>query len=215
MNQNELKAAVGQSAADYIEPLLTKEAVIGVGTGSTANFFIDALAKSRHRFDGAVASSQATADRLNKHGIPVYDLNDVNELLVYVDGADETNPNLELIKGGGGVFDVVQQRRLRVLSDASLVRAGALLEPAQGVREGGGRRHRASVARRPRGARASTARDASMWRHFAACARCSRTRATRRARGATSPRTCTCGCVAAIDARTRAPDARRARRESD
>ena len=104
MNQNELKAAVGQSAADYIEPLLTKEAVIGVGTGSTANFFIDALAKSRYRFDGAVASSQATADRLKKHGIRVYDLNSVNELLVYVDGADEANPSLELIKGGGGAL---------------------------------------------------------------------------------------------------------------
>ena len=104
MNQNKLKAAVGQSAADYIEPLLTKEAVIGVGTGSTANFFIDALAKSRYRFDGAVASSQATADRLKKHGIRVYDLNGVNELLVYVDGADEANPNLELIKGGGGAL---------------------------------------------------------------------------------------------------------------
>ena len=104
MNQNELKAAVGQSAADYIEPLLTEEAVIGVGTGSTADFFIDALAKSRHRFDGAVASSQATADRLKKHGIRVYDLNSVNELLVYVDGADEANPSLELIKGGGGAL---------------------------------------------------------------------------------------------------------------
>ena len=104
MNQNELKAAVGQRAADYIEPLLTKETVIGVGTGSTANFFIDAIATFQHRFDGAVASSQATADRLKKHGIPVYDLNDVNELLVYVDGADEVNPNLELIKGGGGAL---------------------------------------------------------------------------------------------------------------
>jgi ribose 5-phosphate isomerase A len=104
MNQDELKAAVGQRAADYIEPLLTKEAVVGVGTGSTANFFIDALAKCRHRFDGAVASSQATADRLKKHGIRVYDLNDVDELLVYVDGADEANPNLELIKGAGGAL---------------------------------------------------------------------------------------------------------------
>ena len=76
MNQNELKAAVGQSALDYIEPLLSEDAIIGVGTGSTANFFIDALAETNHRFDGAVASSQATADRLLKHGIPVYDLND-------------------------------------------------------------------------------------------------------------------------------------------
>jgi ribose 5-phosphate isomerase A len=104
MNQEELKAAVGRRAAEYIEPLLTKEAVIGVGTGSTANYFIDALAQFSHRFDGAVASSDATAERLRAHKIPVYDLNDVNELLVYVDGADETNPNLELIKGGGGAL---------------------------------------------------------------------------------------------------------------
>jgi ribose 5-phosphate isomerase A len=127
MNQNELKAAVGQSAVDYIEPLLAKEAVIGVGTGSTANFFIDALAKSRHRFDGAVASSQATAARLKKHGIRVYDLNDVDELLVYVDGADEANPNLELIKGAGGaltrekIIASVAKQFICIVDDTKLV----------------------------------------------------------------------------------------------
>jgi ribose 5-phosphate isomerase A len=73
-----------------------------VGTGSTANCFIDSLAKIKHKFDGAVASSNASAERLASHGIPVYELNDVNELLVYVDGADEANSGLELIKGGGG-----------------------------------------------------------------------------------------------------------------
>lgn len=104
MNQDELKAAVGQRAAEYIDPLLTSDAIVGVGTGSTANCFIDSLAGFKHRFDGAVASSEATAERLRGHGIPVYDLNDVNELLVYVDGADECNPRLELIKGGGGAL---------------------------------------------------------------------------------------------------------------
>ena len=104
MNQDELKARVGQHAADYIDRSLTNEAIVGVGTGSTANFFIDALAESKHKFDGAVASSEATADRLKEHGIAVYDLNDVNEMVVYVDGADEANPGLELIKGGGGAL---------------------------------------------------------------------------------------------------------------
>ena len=104
MKQDELKAAVGARAAEVIDPLLTKDAIVGVGTGSTANCFIDSLAASKHKFDGAVASSEVTAERLKSHGIPVYDLNNVNELLVYVDGADETNNQLELIKGGGGAL---------------------------------------------------------------------------------------------------------------
>ncbi len=104
MNQDELKQAVGKRAAEYIEPLLNSKSIVGVGTGSTANCFIDALAASAHKFDGAVASSEATAERLEGHGITVYDLNSVDELLVYVDGADEVNPNLELIKGGGGAL---------------------------------------------------------------------------------------------------------------
>ncbi|MBO6557463.1 MAG: ribose-5-phosphate isomerase RpiA [Pseudomonadales bacterium] len=104
MNQDELKQAVGRKAAEYIEPLLNSRSIVGVGTGSTANCFIDALAKSAHTFDGAVASSEATAERLAGHGIAVYDLNNVDELLVYVDGADEVNPDLELIKGGGGAL---------------------------------------------------------------------------------------------------------------
>ncbi len=104
MNQDELKQAVGRRAAEYIEPLLNSSSIVGVGTGSTANCFIDALALSAHKFEGAVASSEATAERLQGHGITVYDLNSVDELLVYVDGADEVNPNLELIKGGGGAL---------------------------------------------------------------------------------------------------------------
>ncbi len=102
MNQDQLKAQVGQHAVDYIDKLLDPASIIGVGIGSTANCFIDSLAKIKHKFDGAVASSNASAERLASHGIPVYELNDVNELLVYVDGADEANSGLELIKGGGG-----------------------------------------------------------------------------------------------------------------
>lgn len=104
MDQETLKQAVGQRAADYIDPHLDSKSIIGVGTGSTANCFIDALAAIKHKFDGAVASSEASAQRLQKHGIPVYDLNNVSDLRFYVDGADETNARLHLIKGGGGAL---------------------------------------------------------------------------------------------------------------
>ena len=100
MTQDELKQEVARAAIEYVEP----GTIIGVGTGSTANFFIDELAKIKSKIDGAVASSVATADRLKDHGIPVYDLNDVNGLSVYVDGADESNKYLHLIKGGGGAL---------------------------------------------------------------------------------------------------------------
>ncbi len=102
MDQNELKQLVGQYAADYIDKYLTLDSIVGVGTGSTANCFIDSLAKIKHKFDGTVASSVASENRLKSHGIPVYDLNSVKELVVYVDGADESNGQLELIKGAGG-----------------------------------------------------------------------------------------------------------------
>lgn len=104
MTQDELKQAVAKAAMDYIAPKLERSSIIGVGTGSTANFFIDYLAQYVDDFDGAVASSEATADRLKKHGIEVYDLNSVGEMEFYVDGADETNDNLELIKGGGAAL---------------------------------------------------------------------------------------------------------------
>jgi len=104
MTQDELKQAVARAAADYIAPHLDRDSIIGVGTGSTANCFIDCLADLKNEFDGAVASSEATAERLRSHGIPVYDLNAVSELGFYVDGADETNNRLELIKGGGGAL---------------------------------------------------------------------------------------------------------------
>jgi len=104
MNQHQMKQAVASAAVAMIKTELDRESIVGVGTGSTANLFIDELAKVKHLFDGAVASSEATAERLKSHGIPVYDLNSVNQLDFYIDGADEFNPNLELIKGGGGAL---------------------------------------------------------------------------------------------------------------
>src|SRR6056297_3044805 len=104
MTQDELKKAVAKAAIDHIAPRLERESIVGVGTGSTANFFIDLLAEHKNEFDGAVASSEATAERLKSHGIPVYDLNSASELEFYVDGADETNERLELIKGGGAAL---------------------------------------------------------------------------------------------------------------
>lgn len=104
MDQDQLKQQVGARAAEMIEPHLKADSVVGVGTGSTANYFIDALATIKHKFDGAVSSSVASEDRLKSHGIPVYDLNSTKELMYYVDGADETNHKLQLIKGGGGAL---------------------------------------------------------------------------------------------------------------
>ena len=104
MTQDEMKKAVAQAALDRILPHLEEDTILGIGTGSTANLFIDALAGHKTRFDGAVASSQASADRLKAHGIPVYDLNSVSNLPFYIDGADEFDPHLNLIKGGGAAL---------------------------------------------------------------------------------------------------------------
>lgn len=100
MTQEELKQAVARAAVKYVPD----GGVLGVGTGSTVNFFIEELAKIRHRFEGAVASSEVTAQRLKTAGIRVVDLNGVNELPVYVDGADEVTRHLTMIKGGGGAL---------------------------------------------------------------------------------------------------------------
>ena len=100
MNQDELKKQVAEAALEYVEA----GTIIGVGTGSTANMFIDALARIKGRIEGTVASSNASAERLKGHGIPVLDLNSVDELSVYVDGADESTRHLHLIKGGGGAL---------------------------------------------------------------------------------------------------------------
>jgi ribose 5-phosphate isomerase A len=100
MNQDELKKAAARAALDYVVP----GSILGVGTGSTANFFIDMLADIKHRIEGTVASSLATAERLKGHRIPVLDLNEADEIPVYVDGADEATRSLHLIKGGGGAL---------------------------------------------------------------------------------------------------------------
>lgn len=104
MTQDELKQAVAQAAADYVAANAPAGSIIGVGTGSTANFFIDALAPLKDRYKGAVASSEATRKRLEGHGIPVLDLNEVDDIPVYVDGADEVDAGLNMIKGGGGAL---------------------------------------------------------------------------------------------------------------
>jgi len=93
-----------QAALDYILPKLDSESIVGIGTGSTANAFIDLLANHKGAFDGCVASSEGSADRLKGHGITVYDLNQVNEIEFYIDGADESNEHLALIKGGGAAL---------------------------------------------------------------------------------------------------------------
>lgn len=100
MNQDEMKREVARAAIEYVET----DTVIGVGTGSTANYFIDELARIKGRIEGTVASSEASAERLKGHGIPVYNLNDVGDLGLYVDGADETTRHLQLTKGGGGAL---------------------------------------------------------------------------------------------------------------
>jgi ribose 5-phosphate isomerase A len=104
MTQDELKQAVAEAAVAYILPMLETDTIVGVGTGSTANLFIDELAKHKSLFDGTVASSEASAERLKKHGIPVYNLNSVDSIRVYVDGADESDEHLHLIKGGGAAL---------------------------------------------------------------------------------------------------------------
>lgn len=104
MDQNELKQAVAKAAVDYVLTKIESESVIGIGTGSTANFFIDIIANHKHLFAGTVASSEESARRLKNHGVVVFELTSVSEVAVYVDGADEANSRLELIKGGGAAL---------------------------------------------------------------------------------------------------------------
>ncbi len=104
MTQDELKQAVAQAAADYVAQTAPAGSIIGVGTGSTANFFIDALAPLKDKYQGAVASSEATRKRREGHGIKVLDLNAVKDIPFYVDGADEIDNGLNMIKGGGGAL---------------------------------------------------------------------------------------------------------------
>ncbi|MCZ6663874.1 MAG: ribose-5-phosphate isomerase RpiA [Gammaproteobacteria bacterium] len=122
-SQDEKKRAVARAAIEFVED----DSIIGVGTGSTANYFIDELAGLKARLDGAVASSQASAERLRQFGIPLLDLNAAGELSVYVDGADEATRHLHLIKGGGGALTrekIVAQASRRfvcIIDDTKLV----------------------------------------------------------------------------------------------
>ncbi len=100
LTQDEMKKQVADAALEYVESGM----IVGIGTGSTANFFIDGLAKMKGKIDGTVASSEASAARLRGHGIPVMELNAVGNIPLYVDGADESNKFLHLIKGGGGAL---------------------------------------------------------------------------------------------------------------
>ncbi|KQN64641.1 MULTISPECIES: ribose-5-phosphate isomerase RpiA [unclassified Erwinia] len=100
MTQDELKKAVGWAALDYVTP----GTIVGVGTGSTAAHFIDALGSIKHQIEGAVSSSEASTEKLKSLGIPVFDLNEIDVLSVYVDGADEINGQMQMIKGGGAAL---------------------------------------------------------------------------------------------------------------
>ncbi|MCK8044708.1 ribose-5-phosphate isomerase RpiA [Shewanella sp. 1CM18E] len=100
MTQDEMKKAAGWAALQYVE----ENSIVGVGTGSTVNHFIDALATMKFDIQGAVSSSEASTEKMKALGIPVFDLNSVNELSVYVDGADEINSQMDMIKGGGAAL---------------------------------------------------------------------------------------------------------------
>ncbi len=100
MTQDEMKRKAAEAALEYV----VVDEIVGVGTGSTVNHFIDVLAEIKHKINGAVSSSEASTERMQAHGIKVYDLNDVGDLSVYIDGADESDHYLNLIKGGGGAL---------------------------------------------------------------------------------------------------------------
>ncbi len=104
MTQDDLKRAVARAALEYVKPHLGNGAILGIGTGSTADLFIDELAAFRHEITGTVASSERSAKRLAGHGIEVLDLNAVRDIPVYVDGADEITQGMAMIKGGGGAL---------------------------------------------------------------------------------------------------------------
>jgi ribose 5-phosphate isomerase A len=123
MDQNQKKQAAAEAAIEFV----TNDAIVGVGTGSTVNFFIEALGKQKHRIKGAVSSSDASTERLKKHGIDVFDLNEVDSLDIYVDGADEINEYKHMIKGGGAaltrekIVAAVAKKFVCIIDDTKLV----------------------------------------------------------------------------------------------
>jgi ribose 5-phosphate isomerase A len=123
MTQDELKQLVAAAAADHVVNHLPEGVVIGVGTGSTANLFIEALAKSKSRFRGAVSSSLASTARLEAHGFKMFDLNDIESLPLYVDGADEIDRHGAMVKGGGGAL--TREKILASVADIYLCIADA------------------------------------------------------------------------------------------
>ncbi|APX91481.1 ribose 5-phosphate isomerase A [Halomonas sp. 1513] len=138
MTQDELKDAVAAAAIDEIRPHLARSSVLGIGTGSTANLFIDRLAELRDDFKGAVASSEASAERLRRHDIEVFELNEVGSVPFYIDGADEVNAHLHMIKGGGAALTrekivAACSERFICIADASkrVARLGAFPLPVE------------------------------------------------------------------------------------
>src|SRR5512146_963300 len=123
MTQDEMKQAVARAALEYV----VEGRIVGVGTGSTARLFIEALAGMKDRIAGAVASSEDTKRRLEGHGIKVFDLNDVTDIPVYIDGADEITPEMHMIKGGGGaltrekIVSAVAQKFICIADGSKLV----------------------------------------------------------------------------------------------
>ena len=124
MTQDKLKQLAAEQAVQYIE----EDEIVGVGSGSTVNFFIDALAQKKHLIKGAVSSSDASTERLKQHGIPVFELTAIDRLPVYIDGADESNHLLELIKGGGAaltrekIIAAVAERFICIADESKLVK---------------------------------------------------------------------------------------------
>lgn len=138
LDQNSLKLNVAKAAVEHILPLLQADTILGVGTGSTVDLFIDALAPHAHRFRGAASSSERSSDRLARAGVRVFDLNEIDYMPAYVDGADEVDGSLNMIKGGGGaltrekIVASVAERFICIVDESKLVsRLGAFALPVE------------------------------------------------------------------------------------
>ncbi|TFL09305.1 ribose-5-phosphate isomerase RpiA [Pusillimonas caeni] len=138
LDQNTLKRNAAQAAVDYVLPLLGPDSILGVGTGSTVDLFIDALAPHKHRFRGAASSSERSSARMAQAGIAVFDLNQIETMPAYVDGADEIDAGLNMIKGGGGaltrekIVASVAQQFVCIVDESKLVeKLGAFPLPVE------------------------------------------------------------------------------------